>query len=67
MLTKRSHIQELFQSKMYEVDKSLKGSDVWTANGKIEIDKATDKQLAELVKLGFKGITKKEKKPSKED
>jgi hypothetical protein len=52
---------------MYEVDKSLKGKDVWTANGKIDIDKATDKQLAELVKLGFKGITKKEKKPSKED
>lgn len=52
---------------MYEIDNSLKGKDVWTKNGKVEIDNATDKQLAELVKLGFKGITKKEKKPSKEE
>jgi hypothetical protein len=52
---------------MYEVEDSLKGRDVWTAKGKIEIDKATDKQLAELVKLGIKGITKKEKPSKKKD
>lgn len=51
---------------MYDIDESLKGKDIWTVNGKIEIDNATDKQLAELVKLGQPGITKKEKKPSKE-
>lgn len=52
---------------MYNVDKALEGADVWTKNGKISISTATEKQLEELVKMGYPGITKKEKKPKKED
>jgi hypothetical protein len=51
---------------MYVVDKSLKGCIAYAQSGKIELDKATQKQLKELFDLGYKGITK-EAKAAKEE
>lgn len=54
----------------YKIDKSLKGCEVWTKDGKIVIDEATDKQLETLLKMGYQGISKvddEEKKPSKKE
>lgn len=54
----------------YKVDESLKGCEVWTKDGKVAIDDATDKQLETLLKMGVKGISKVDdepKKPSKKE
>ena len=46
---------------MYSVAKEYKGKIVW-CDERIELDKATQKQLAKLYKLGHPAVVKKQKK-----